>query len=281
MSSEINFVQQIIQALEEIKDSSLSSLVARHELIKKLLDQLERHSLWLRANDGSYCTNCITDDHLNFQCKYSDNPTLANYNRDKSYASLEVVEYVLFIGASEMVFRLGSIDVKCEALDRAFNTVLLVYLFCENNLSNNALVVNLKRSTTAMEKDNLLQDSLKSGEEKEHKEEEEERIDHPLTPSTPTFDSIIATNTLVGEKEEQKGEVDKESHTTNFVCDASHSSSDFYDAKTVDNCSEEALCLDTHMESINNNELEIEPCYTNMQGPELPAMKEEYFELFP
>ena len=87
--------------------------------------------------------------------------------------------------------------------------------------------------------------------------------------------------TLVDEKEEQKGEVDKESYTTTFVCDASHSSSDFYDAKTVDNCSVEALCLDTHMESINNNELEIEPCYTNMQGPELPAMKEEYYEVFP
>ena len=126
MSSEVNFVQQIVQALEETKDTSLSNLVARHELIKKLLDQLERHSLWLRANDGSYCTKCITDDHLNFQCKYSDNPTLANYNRDKSYASLEVVEYVIFIGASEMVFRLGSIDVKCEALDRAFNLVLLI-----------------------------------------------------------------------------------------------------------------------------------------------------------
>ena len=112
MSSKVNFVQQIIQALEETKDTSLSSLVARHELIKKLLDQLERHSLWLRANDGSYCTNCITYEHLNFQCKYSDNPTLANYNRDKSYASLEVVEYVLFIGASEMVLRLGSNYVK-------------------------------------------------------------------------------------------------------------------------------------------------------------------------
>ena len=144
----------------------------------------------------------ITSEHLNFQCEYFDNPTLANYNRDKSYASLEVVEYVLFIGPSEMVLRLGSIDVKCEALDKDFNLVLLIYLFCKNNLSNNALVVNLKRSTTAMEKDNLLQDSLKSGEEKEHKEEKEERIDHPLTPSTPTFDSIIATNTLVDEKEE-------------------------------------------------------------------------------
>ena len=111
MSFEINFVQEIIQALEEIKDSSSSSLVARHELIKKLLDQLERHSLWLRANDGSYCTICITDDHLNFQCKCSNNPTLANYNGYKSYASTKVLEYVLFKGASEMVFRHGSIDV--------------------------------------------------------------------------------------------------------------------------------------------------------------------------
>ena len=126
MSSEINFVQQIIQALEEIKDSSLSSLVARHELIKKLLDQLERQSLFLRFSEGAYCTNCITDDHLNFQCEYSDNPTLANYNSDKSYTSLEVVEYILFIGASEMVFRLGSIYVKCEPLDRDFNLVLLI-----------------------------------------------------------------------------------------------------------------------------------------------------------
>ena len=106
-----------------------------------MLDQLERHSLWLRANDGSYCTKCITDDHLNFQCKYFDNPTLANYNKDKSYASLEVVEYVLFVGASEMLLRLRSIDVECEAFDRAFNSVLLIYLCCENNLSSNALLV--------------------------------------------------------------------------------------------------------------------------------------------
>ena len=72
----------------------------------------------------------------------------------------------------------------------------------------------MKRSKTATEKGNLLQDSLKSEEEKERKEEE--RIDHPLTPLTPTFDSIIAIKTLVDEKEEQKGKVDKESHTTTF-----------------------------------------------------------------
>ena len=41
------------------------------------------------------------------------------------------------------------------------------------------------------------------------------------------------------------------------------------------------MCLDTHMESINNNKLEIEPCYTNMQGHELPSMKKEYYEVFP
>ena len=67
-------------------------------------------------NEGSYCTNCKTDEHLNFQCKYSDNPTLANYNIDKSYASLEVVEYVLFMGASEMLFRLESLMLNVKHL---------------------------------------------------------------------------------------------------------------------------------------------------------------------
>ena len=83
----------------------------------------------MRANDGSYCTICITDDHLNFQCKCANNPNLANYNRDKSYASLEVLEYIIFKGASEMVFRLGSIDVESEALDGVFNLVYLIFLF--------------------------------------------------------------------------------------------------------------------------------------------------------
>ena len=164
----------------------------------------------------------------------------------------------------------------------------------------------MERVATAVEENDLLQDSLKGEEEKEHKEEEGERTDHPLTYFTSNITPIFNTHMLVlkrlvenalvleskarrktvvpeynhlqgsqdKEEEHHEGEVDKERHTTNteFVDDASLSSNDSYYAKTVDNCSEEDLCLDTHLESINNDELEIEPCYelfdTNMQGQE-------------
>ena len=57
------------------------------------------------------------------------------------------------------------------------------------------------------------------------------------------------------------------------------SSNDLCTTKTDCNLSAEALCLDTHQESIINDELEIEPCYeyfdANMQGLDLlPVAKE-------
>ena len=55
------------------------------------------------------------------------------------------------------------------------------------------------------------------------------------------------------EEEHQEGEVDKEWHNAALSSDESHN------AETNDNLSTETLCLDTHMESINNDELEIEP----------------------
>ena len=53
-----------------------------------------------------------------------------------------------------------------------------------------------------------------------------------------------------------------------FVNDASLSSNDSYYIETDDNLSAEALCLVTHLENINNDELEIESCSTNVQGLE-------------
>jgi hypothetical protein len=197
---------------------------------------------------------------------------------------------VLFLGVTEMLIRLGSINVESKSLDRVFDLVLPIFHFCKNDLSDNALVIGyMKRFVAAMEKDNLLQDSLESKEENEHKEE---RINHPLIPSTFTFKSIIATDILVDEhlsenafvidnhlqesrdeNEEHEGKVDKERYVTNTIFnDASLFSDDSYYAQTADNCSEEDLCLDTIFGSANIDELEIEPCYksfdANMQGPE-------------
>ena len=56
--------------------------------------------------------------------------------------------------------------------------------------------------------------------------------------------------------------------TTANIDDASLSSNDSYYVETDNNLSAEALCLDTHLKTINNDELEIESCGTNMQGEE-------------
>jgi hypothetical protein len=87
------------------------------------------------------------------------------------------------------------------------------------------------------------------------------------------------------EEEHQEGEVHNELDTTNsiIVNDASLFSDDSCNAKTEYNLYAVALCLDTHEESITNDELEIEPCYesfdANMQEP-ISDAKEEYYELF-
>jgi hypothetical protein len=88
------------------------------------------------------------------------------------------------------------------------------------------------------------------------------------------------------EEEHQEGEVDNELHTISaiIVNDASLFSDDSCNAKTEHNLYVEALCLDTHEESINNDELEIGPCCesfnANMQEL-IPDAKEGYSKLFP
>jgi hypothetical protein len=69
-----------------------------------------------------------------------------------------------------------------------------------------------------------------------------------------------------------------------FDNDASLFSDDSCNAKTDHNLYADALCLDTHEESITNDELEIEHCYesfdANMQE-QISQAKEEYYEVFP
>jgi hypothetical protein len=68
-----------------------------------------------------------------------------------------------------------------------------------------------------------------------------------------------------------------------FDNDASLFSDDSCNAKTDHNLYADALCLDTHEESITNDELEIEPCYEsfddNVQEP-ISDAKEGYYEVF-
>jgi hypothetical protein len=90
----------------------------------------------------------------------------------------------------------------------------------------------------------------------EEQEEDEELSDHSPIPSTPnsihTFD-------------DHEQEPECHSKKDKFVYEASLSSNDSYYVETTDNLTEEALCLDTHLENINNDELEVELCNNNVQ----------------
>jgi hypothetical protein len=123
--------------------------------------------------------------------------------------------------------------------------------YCHELLSDNALVINSKEQCKLVfPENNHLQDSQDK------------------------------------EEEHQEGEVDNELHITNsmIVNDGYLLSNYSCNAKTEHNLYVEALRLDTHEESITNDELEIETCYgsfdANMHEP-ISVAKEEYYEVFP
>ena len=109
--------------------------------------------------------------HLNYQCKYSDDHVLATYNNDNCYASLEVFEYMLLMGAAEIIVRLSSLAYKI--LDGIHDIVSPIFIFTQGYLFHNALLLNhMERVATAKEGTNTLQEQLRDKEEKEHNEEE-------------------------------------------------------------------------------------------------------------
>jgi hypothetical protein len=93
------------------------------------------------------------------------------------------------------------------------------------------------------------------------REQEEELSTHSHMPSTPSSISIFDTH--------EQGTL-WHSKNDKFVYDASLSlsSNNPYCVKTGDNISVKALCLDIQLETINNDELEIDSCSTNVQGQE-------------
>jgi hypothetical protein len=92
--------------------------------------------------------------HLNYQCKDSNDEVLATYNSDKCYASLEMVEYMLFQGAYEIIVRLiGRVSKIVDGIQTMANSI---FIFRQEYLFHNALLLNyVKVFTTARKKDNL------------------------------------------------------------------------------------------------------------------------------
>jgi hypothetical protein len=142
-------------------------------------------------------------------------------------------------------------------LEKPHAIIEYIVNYCQEHLSGNALVKSKEQCETAATETNHLQvaqDELMDG-----REQEEELINHSYMPSTSSSIPIFDTH--------EQGPL---WHTKNdkFVYDASLSSNNPYCVKTGDNISVKALCLDIQLETINNDELEIDSCSTNVQGQE-------------
>ena len=83
------------------------------------------------------CSECEDFRHHSNQCNDCHDPVLATYNRDESNASLEEMEYVLYMGAEEILCILRKFNHANTALDRMYNEVNLILDYSLYNFYDN------------------------------------------------------------------------------------------------------------------------------------------------
>jgi hypothetical protein len=175
MSLKITRVEQMKLAMKEKKFGTFAYFSTRQKTLEEWLRWVSDYSFLLCASYKFIfiCEYCGSKDHINYQCEYNVDTILASYNRsNKCYVDMEVLERVLYTGCYELLARLSNIDEKNKALDKIYGVVYPIYSYCYDNFSSNALVnTSHERSSTAVERTNLLQDSQK-------KEEDARRSEH-------------------------------------------------------------------------------------------------------
>jgi hypothetical protein len=117
----------------------------------------------LCASYNFVCEDYGSQDHINYQREDNIDSILASYNRgNKFYVHMEVLELVLYTVCYELLARMRNINEKNKALDKIYGAVYLIYFYCYDNCSSNALVITChERISTAVERTNLLQDPHK------------------------------------------------------------------------------------------------------------------------
>ena len=101
MSSKITMFEQMKLAIEDKRDTNISSMFKRHMTLEEFLMWVNDHSSILCASYLLSCEFCGSIDHINYQCKYNADTVLANYNSgDKFNAGMELLEFVFFTGFS-------------------------------------------------------------------------------------------------------------------------------------------------------------------------------------
>jgi hypothetical protein len=79
---------------------------------------------------------------------------------------MEVIQLVLFVGASDILHRIRNMGVHCIILYQIYKNVEPIHCLCLDTFSDNALIINgPERITTTLEEKYLLQD-LQGNEEK-------------------------------------------------------------------------------------------------------------------
>src|SRR4051812_21801359 len=129
--------------------------------------------------------------HLDFQCEYNDDETLASYakgNYDFCDAE-QIEEFVAFKGAYEITSLLKTID------DAPYKSEILAILnYCLENYDENYYIIDhLERISPPKEETNVLQDTMEEEivetessldeNEEESDEQKEEEWSHPCIPS--------------------------------------------------------------------------------------------------
>ena len=142
MSSKMSKFEQMIKLeMEETRDKSISGLGKRYDALKGLLIWVDNCSTMLSAFFLIECDKCGGKDHFDYQCDCNSNAILATYNSDdKCHASMEVLEFVIFTGASELLAFTRGIEEKGESINDIYDTVRSIYNCCLDYFGDNALI---------------------------------------------------------------------------------------------------------------------------------------------
>src|ERR1041385_1543009 len=141
------------------------------------------------CRDESCCF--MRHKHLDFQCEYNDDATLASYaKRNYDFDDAEQIEeFVIYKGAYEITSLFKNID------DAPYKSESLAILnYCLENYNENYYITDhLERISPPKEETNVLQDSMKEEidetessldeKEEESDEQKEEEWSHPCLPS--------------------------------------------------------------------------------------------------
>ena len=182
----------------------MSAMIEKLNTIAKIL--LKRHDI-----------NCCSQQdtkHLKFQCGFSEEFLIKNYNRNCyiHYGFEEVEQFVVFMGASEIESFMVENYETCVVCKDLKDYVSSILNFCIESYSDNPYIIDYKeRLINAQECTHNLQEPV------------EEEIDEPESSLDEKEEEIDEPESSLDEKEEESDE-QKEEEWISYPCQPSNES---------------------------------------------------------